>query len=191
MSKVIEKNKEKNLSDTIKLFDFDQAAEVSKSFLENQDSGTALEQPKIYLNILYHDKVVPPLLKSREYADPKNDGGWAIIPTSFGPSKERWSGSGMKCIHVDAHVNTCVYELFKTSPKKIEAITNYILQTFQQMLKEHYVFHKPSIKIVKNKKYKAWRGSNDTIADYVLEEAYHTDHFEKWMKKLKEQVGGK
>jgi hypothetical protein len=54
------------------------------------------------------------------------------------------------------------------------------------MLKEHYVFHKKSIKALKTKKYKAWRGSNDVIPEIVLPEAYHIDHFEKAMKKVKD-----
>lgn len=82
--------------------------------LENEDaSDTALAQPKIYLNILYHNKVISPLRKDREFADPKDDKTWAIIPMTFSPSHERWSGSGKKCIHVDAYVNTCVFETFK------------------------------------------------------------------------------
>lgn len=54
------------------------------------------------------------------------------------------------------------------------------------MLKEHYVFHKKSIKALKTKKYKAWRGSNDQKPEIVLPEAYHVDHFEKAMKKVKD-----
>ena len=54
------------------------------------------------------------------------------------------------------------------------------------MLKEHYVFHKKSIKALKGKKYKAWRGANDQLPEIVLPEAYHVDHFEKAMKKVKD-----
>ena len=42
-----------------------------------------LDQPKIYLNILSHDKVVPPLKENKEYADKKNDKEWRIIPIHF------------------------------------------------------------------------------------------------------------
>lgn len=57
------------------------------------------------------------------------------------------------------------------------------------MLKEHYVFHKKSIKIVKTKQYKPWRGGDKApIPDFVLPEAYHADHFEKIMKKAKEEL---
>ena len=51
--------------------------------------------------------------QDKTFADPKNDKEWNIIPISFGGNKERWSGAGMKCIHIDAHVNTAVFEMFK------------------------------------------------------------------------------
>jgi len=138
--------------------------------------------------MLHNDKVVPPLTKNREYADPKDDTKWAIIPATFSPSHERWSGSGKKCIHVDCYFNTCVADMFKVSQVKIGAITNYLLESFQRMLKDHYIFAKKNIKIVKGKQYKAWRGTNKEIPDFCLPEAYHKDHFEKWMKKIKDKV---
>jgi len=116
------------VQDTIKLFDFDKNAEISKSFLDNDDDGKPLDQPKIYVNILYHDKVLPPLKKDRTIANKQDDKEWQIIPISFGQSKERWSGSGMKCIHIDGYVNTCIHDMFKKDMKKILAITNYIIQ---------------------------------------------------------------
>lgn len=72
-----------------------------------------LDQPKLYLNVIYHDKVIPPVKANKEPADPENDNEWNIIPISFGSNKERWSGSGMKCIHIEAYVNTCVFKMFK------------------------------------------------------------------------------
>jgi len=128
VAKIIVQKKNQNVSDTVKLFDFDKNAEISQSVLENEDqSDKPLDQPKIYLNIVHHDKVLPPLKQNREFADPKNDKEWQIIPISFAQSKERWSGSGMKCIHIDAHVNTCVFEMFKQGAQKINALTNYFL----------------------------------------------------------------
>jgi hypothetical protein len=53
------------------------------------------------------------------------------------------------------------------------------------MLQDHYQFHKQSIKILKAKKYKAWRGANDIIPDFTLPASYHVDHWEKEMEKLK------
>jgi len=52
----------------------------------------------------------------REPANPKDDTTWKVIPISFSSNKERWSGSGMKCIHIDAHVNTAIFELIKQGP---------------------------------------------------------------------------
>jgi ASC-1-like (ASCH) protein len=94
----------------------------------------------------------------------------------------------MKCIIIDAHVNTCVFEVIKQGPKKISAITNYLIERFQALLKDHYIFHKKSIKILKTKKYKAYRGKNDEVGEYVLPEQFHVDHFEKVMKKAKDLI---
>lgn len=131
VAKKLEHKKQENLQDSIKLFDFDQNAEINRNMLMDDGSeqgGKPLDQPKIYMNLLYHDKVVPPLNKERKPAHSTDDKEWAIIPISFAPSKERWSGSGMKCIHIDAYVNSCVFTVFKQSTQKIGSITNYILQ---------------------------------------------------------------
>lgn len=55
------------------------------------------------------------------------------------------------------------------------------------VLKDHFVLHKKSIKILKGKQYKAWRGPNSEIPDYTLPAAYHVDEFNKMMKKLEER----
>lgn len=123
-----------------------------------------------------------------EVADPENDAEWNVIPIAFGSNKERWSGSGMKCIHIEAHVNSCVYKMFKTGPKKIGALTNYIITRFQHLMKDHYVFHKKSIKILKSHKYKAWRGAHDIVPEYVLPEAYHVDHYKAAQEKMKKKM---
>lgn len=132
--------------------------------------------------------MIPPLKRDRTNADKNDDKDWAIIPISFGPSKERWSGSGIKCLHIDAHVNTCVADMFKRSVQKIGSITNYILQKFQHVVQNHYILHTKSVKALKNKKYKAWRGANTEIADYVLPEAFHVDHYEKVLKKMEDMA---
>jgi hypothetical protein len=56
----------------IKLFDFG-SAEISESFVNNKDTGKPLESHKLYLNIVYHDRILPPLRKDKSFADPKDD----------------------------------------------------------------------------------------------------------------------
>jgi len=61
-------------------------------------------------------------------------------------------------------------------------------------MKDLYVFHKKSIKLLKGKQYKAWRGGDNIIPDYVLPEAYHVDHHKKVMDRMKrdaEELFGK
>ena len=58
------------MSDSIKLFDFDKDTELNTNFIENEDqSDKALDQPKIYLNIVYNDNVVHPLKKDRDFSN--------------------------------------------------------------------------------------------------------------------------
>ena len=56
------------------------------------------------------------------------------------------------------------------------------------MLQTHFTFHKKSIKILKNKKYKAWRGANDIVAEYALPAMYHIDHFKKEYERIKQMA---
>jgi len=56
------------------------------------------------------------------------------------------------------------------------------------MLADHYVFHKKSIKALKSKRYKAWRGKNDVKQEIALPESYHKKHFKKAMKKVKDML---
>ena len=187
VEKVLVPKKKADLSETIKLFDTG-PEDMKKNFVHNESNGVALDQPKLYLNVVHHDQVLPPMKQDRSFAAKDEDKEWNIIPISFGGNKERWSGAGMKCIHIDAHVHTCVFEMFKKGPAKVGALTNYILERFQDVLKEHYIFHKKSIKIVKGKKYKAWRGDNDIVPDYVLPEGYHIDHYKKAQKQMKDKM---
>lgn len=86
---------------------------MGKKDIESEVQDKPLDQPKFYLNLVHHEKVLPPQKKDNTPADLTDDKQWGIIPLSFSPSKERWSGSGMKCIHVDAHLNTAVFENLK------------------------------------------------------------------------------
>ena len=56
------------------------------------------------------------------------------------------------------------------------------------MLSKHFTFHKKSIKILKNKKYKAWRGTNNEVPEMPLPAAYHLDHHEKEIERLKQMA---
>lgn len=54
--------------DDIKLFDFG-ATEIKESFLNNKDLDDPLDSHKLYLNIVYHDRVLPPINKNKEIAN--------------------------------------------------------------------------------------------------------------------------
>jgi len=58
------KKEEPKKDDDIKLFDFG-TAEIKESFVNKPDAGDALDSHKLYLNIVYHDRILPPLNKEK------------------------------------------------------------------------------------------------------------------------------
>lgn len=46
----------------VKLFDFHES-QIKESFTENDQKGEPLEEPILYLNIVFHEKVLSPLNK--------------------------------------------------------------------------------------------------------------------------------
>lgn len=133
--KVSEKERKQKKGDGIKLFDFD--SQIKESFVENDEKGDPLEEPKLYLNLVYSDFVLPPLNKQRDIADPKNDREWLIIPMIFTDPKERKSlDRDLLCIHYDCHVNTCVVAKMKEEARTMRSISNYLILKFQEKLED-------------------------------------------------------
>jgi len=62
---------------------------IKESFLHNKETTDPLDSPKIYVNVVYADKVLPPLNKNKDFADPKDDRTWFIIPVVFTEPKTR------------------------------------------------------------------------------------------------------
>ena len=54
--------KQKDVNEAgIKLFDFSES-QIKESFTDNDEKADPLESgPKLYLNVVYHDNVLPPL----------------------------------------------------------------------------------------------------------------------------------
>jgi PIH1 N-terminal domain len=88
------------------MFDF-HSSQIKESFADNQEKNDPLEEPKIYLNVVFHEKVLTPLNKNRDLADPKNDRDWMIIPMIFTEGKKRKNIEGIECITYDVHINNC------------------------------------------------------------------------------------
>jgi hypothetical protein len=90
IAKKVEGGKKKDVNDTgIKLFDFSDS-QIKESFIDNDEKADPLEKgPKLYLNVVFHDFVLPPLDQGRDIADPKNDRSWNIIPMVFTEPKTR------------------------------------------------------------------------------------------------------
>ena len=179
-AKILPKKEKKEEKDEVKLFDFG-TTEIKESFTENADHLPALEHLKIYLNIIGHDNILPPLTQSKEYADEKDDTKWNIIPIAFSDSP--WERTNMeKCqvLTYDSYVNTCVINKMKESAKKFENILHYLTQKFQAKLKDEYLLHKGSLKLKKGKKYKDPRGSGaQTPKPWLVPRHFDKKHFKK------------
>jgi len=119
------KAKNKGAVDGVKLFE--QAETIKESWTDNKDAGEALESPKIYLNVVHSDRVLPPLTQKRDIADSKNDRTWQIIPIAFTPVVKRRNMNNVECWHFDGHINTCVYDKMRESAERFKSILHYLI----------------------------------------------------------------
>lgn len=142
----------------IKLFDFNDS-QIKESFTENKEKAEPLEEPILYLNVVFHDNVVPPLDKGRDLADPKEDRAWLLIPMVFTSPVERINIEGKKCLTYDCHVNKAVIERMREEPRATRSITNYIILKFQEHVEDYYLIHKKSVQVKKKRRYKCGKGS--------------------------------
>jgi len=127
---------------------------MKESFAANKETSEPLEGPKLYLNIVHHERVLPPLDDQKNFADFVDDSKWRLIPMVFTVPIKRKNISGIQCWHFDAHVNTCVVNKMKSSKAKFNSIWHYIMMRFQNHVKTQFTIHKKSIKLSKGKKYK-------------------------------------
>ena len=86
-----EETKQKSQKDQgIKLFDFGERDEIKESFAANTEKDDPLDGPKLYLNVVHHERVLPPLSKDKDIADENDDSSWQVIPIAFSmPVKRR------------------------------------------------------------------------------------------------------
>ena len=124
------KENKKHEEGGIKLFDFGGDSQIKESFVDNDEKEDPLEEPKLFLNIVYCDQVLPPLNKNLDISGPDNDRDWHIIPIAFTEPQYRKSLDGLQCIHYDGHVNTCVVDKMKEGDRTFKAIMNYIVKKF-------------------------------------------------------------
>lgn len=80
---------------------------------------------------------------------------------------------GLQCLHYDAHVHTNVIDKMKEGDRTFKAIMNYVVRKFQELLKDQFILHKRTIKFLKKKKYKDWKGSEaQRVYPYILPKDY-------------------
>mmetsp|Transcript_31412 Transcript_31412/g.30761 ORF Transcript_31412/g.30761 Transcript_31412/m.30761 type:complete len:160 (+) Transcript_31412:349-828(+) len=157
--------------------------------MDTDEKGEPLEEPRIYLNLVHSDQVLPPLKATKDLADPNNDRDWKVIPISFSQPQTRTSLENRQLIFYDGHVNSCVFAKLKESERQLRAIFNYVILRFQHHLKEEFVLHKKSIKLIKKKKYKDFQGTNSqTVHKHVLPKEYSEAEYKVIKKKIDEEA---
>jgi hypothetical protein len=62
---------------------------MKESWADNIDKKVPLESHKLYLNIVYHESILPPLLADKAFANEKDDSTWKTIPIFFTVPWER------------------------------------------------------------------------------------------------------
>ena len=142
----------------------------------------------MYLNIVYHDRVLPPLNADKSLADPVDDSTWQVIPMLFTVPIKRRNMANIECWHFDAHVNTCVMQKMRKSQDRFRAIWNYIIMRFQNHVKNQFLFHKQSIKLAKKKKYKNPLGNGQTCRKFTIPKEYEKDFFLRQRKRLEDRA---
>lgn len=77
-AKIVEQEKSQAPSQDaeVKLFDFGQSEQIKESFVANRETEDPLEGPKLYLNVVYHDRMLPPISPNKDLGNPKDDSTW-------------------------------------------------------------------------------------------------------------------
>lgn len=187
-AKMVDVNSKKKKDDGIKLFD---AGEIKESFVDNEEKADPLGGLKIYLNVCFNDKMLPPLNKTKDFADPMNDNTWQIIPMAFSEPVKRKNLLGDVWTY-DGHVNTCVVDRMKSSQAIFKAVLHHLILRFQFHLRDTLVLHKKSFKLVKKRLYKNGNGSKATIVPkFLIPDQFDKKRFAEVKQKLEKEVGMK
>lgn len=125
-NKADKKAETKEMKDEIKIFDFVDN-DMKESFAENPDKLPPLDTHKLYLNIVYHEAVLPPLNDDKTYADEKDDATWRVIPVAFTEPWERTNVEDCRVLTYDGHISKAVHDMMKSNKDKFHAILHYIV----------------------------------------------------------------
>lgn len=158
---------------------------MKESFVENVETSDPLDGPKLYLNIVHNERILPPLTKDRKIADANDDNQWHIIPLIFSDPVKRRNLTNVDCIHFDCHLSSVVVTKMRENETKFRNIWNHLIQRFQHQVKDQFLLHKKSIKLCKTKKYKSGaRGDAKKPPKFVLPKALDKDTFSKERTRL-------
>jgi hypothetical protein len=133
---------------------------------------------------------LPPLNKNKDFADPKLDQTWALIPCAFSAPVIRKSLSG-EVYTYDGHISPCVMRKMKESSKNFQNILHYIITKFQNHVKDMFFpLHKRSLKLIKRHYKHPQNSKSEIVKPFVLPEHFcrikYKEMQTKYQKKAEE-----
>ena len=124
----------------------------SLQFTSDALSNKIIQDPKVYLNIVYSEEFYQPINSLNK---PENNiDKWNYIPTSFRPSGIKKSLRGIKCLIYDCLIHSSVSKAMSTDDKSKSQILSYISRKFNIFLNCYCELYLKNVKIVENHKYK-------------------------------------
>ena len=129
-------------------------------------SNKILEEPKVYLNIIYCEEFTPPLDDDNKILkNPEDENKWRYIPTEFRYNNKKNCLSGKRCDFYDMMVNQKVIEVISKNEDFKKSILAYFVKKFSVFLNNKYELYTKNVKILKSKKYKSIKSLPE---DFIL-----------------------
>jgi hypothetical protein len=112
-----------------------------------------IEDPKVYLNIVYSDNYYLPVDEhNQQLKNPNDDNSWKYIPTQFRYNGKRTSMSNRQVEFYDVLVHSIIIEKIRNNEELKKSILAYISRKFAIYLENKYELFFKNVKLIKNYK---------------------------------------
>jgi len=73
---------------------------------------------------------------------------------AFSEPSERKNLEGIICLHIDCYLNSCIMKKVIRDAGAGKRIGNYVVAKFQESIKDKYILHSSSTKMMTSRQYK-------------------------------------
>lgn len=161
---IVDKNSNSNLLTEIPKIHF------TEKFTDESFNKNVIQEPKIYLNILYSDEFYPPLNQKNEIEDKYDK--WNYIPTRFRPRGEKRSMRNIVCLFFECLVHSRVkQEMCKNDNIKAQLLS-HIAVKFNVFISDYCQLFLKNVKMLTNHKYKS---ISKVPENWIINESYKND----------------